>query len=380
MKIDIVTWTYNSAKTLDKCLPTIDLAIPGHRVCHKIAVDGGSMDGTEEVLRRYGWTVEKSSKKGIPYQANQALGLVDTEFFASFEHDIILNPNWFERTSTTIISDETVGAVQGIRLYTGSKTMQAIEEWQYRTQQFPPWTFSIDNVLYRTRAVRHAGGFSLECMASADGILRRNMFKTGYKWITDTTLISGHYRKNFLEQFKHQMKAVQLARYYWSSNPESRSVSRRLLSMLGGNPFNVLNLTLQSRMLRVPIAWYILRFEKGVYLNLPHEDKAVRPVAMDNWYLTEFQKAVRNSSRSLSKLEMSAGDRHSPLTSQRVCEWCGKAAPLAYTIPRAWGNILPKLHPGFGQRFLACSVAHADRIAEKIFRDAFEYITLDNSL
>ncbi len=379
MKIDLVTWTYNSAKTLDRCLPSINQAIPEDRVCHKIAVDGGSKDGTEQVLRRYGWTVQESSKKGIPYQANQALGIVDTEFFASFEHDIILNPNWFEKTSTTIASDETVGAVQGIRLYTGSKTMQAIEEWQYRTQQFPPWTFSIDNVLYRTRAVRHAGGFSDECMASADGILRRNMFKIGYKWITDTTLVSGHYRKDFLEQFKHQMKAVQLARYYWSSNPESGSASRRLLSMLGGNPFNVLNLTLQSRMLRVPIAWYILRFEKGLYLNLPHENKAVRPVAMDNWYLTEFQRAVRSSSRRLSSLNKLARDQLSGLSSRKHCAWCGEAALLVYTIPSAWGNILPRLHPGFGQRFLACSAIHADRIAEKIFRDAFEYIASDNS-
>ncbi len=378
LKIDLVTWTCNSAKTLDKCLDSVDQAISQENICHKIAVDCDSTDRTPTILQQHEWTVEKAPKKGIPYQANHALGLVDTRFFGSVEHDIILNPNWFERTSKVINSDETIGAVQGIRLYTGSKTMRAIEEWQYRAKLIPVWLYSIDNALFRTEAVRRAGGFSDECMASADGILRRNMFKLGYKWITDNTLISGHYRNDFLEHFRHQMKAVELARYYWSYNPESGSKSRRIISMLGGNPKHVLNMTLQSRMLRVPIAWYILRFQKGLYLNLPHESKSVKRVAMDDWYLAEFERAVKNSSKSLLLADAKPREHIYSVPTEHSCAWCAQKAIMIYQVPKDWQKIQPKLRPGIGQKFFACSDDHAGKIAEKIFKEAFDYVTPDN--
>ncbi len=378
LKIDLVTWTYNSARTLDKSLPSIEQAIPKQNICHKIAVDGGSQDATPAILDQYGWIVEKAPKKGIPYQANHALGMVDTKFFGSFEHDIILNPNWFEKTSRVIFSNGKTAAVQGIRLYTGSKTMQAIEEWQYRANLIPVWVYSIDNTLFRTTAVKRAGGFSDECMASADGILRRNIFKLGYKWITDNTLISGHYRRNFFEHFKHQIRSYELATYYWSYNPESDSVPRRIISMLGGNPKHVLNLTLQSRMLRVPFAWYILRLQKGLYLNLPRENKSMKVVAMDEWYLTKFKKSVTNSSERPQDSDPKLGGNAVSAASLRPCVWCGQRTPLVYNIPGEWVNIMPKLQPGIGKKFFACSDTHAEKIAEKIFKDAFDYVTPNN--
>src|SRR2546428_13878480 len=124
MKIDLVMWTYNSASSLGKSLPSIENAIDSENVCHRIAVDGGSVDKNRAVLSRYNWTVKKAQRKGIPYQANEALAMVDTEFFAAFEHDIILNTKWFCRTSRIIASERRISAVQGLRLYAGSKTMR----------------------------------------------------------------------------------------------------------------------------------------------------------------------------------------------------------------------------------------------------------------
>jgi glycosyltransferase involved in cell wall biosynthesis len=374
MKVDLVTWTYNSARVLDKSLASIDKAIPENCICHKVAVDGGSIDSTSDILRRHGWLVENAPKKGIPYQANHALGKVDTEFFASFEHDIILNPSWFQRTSRMILSKDGIGAVQGIRLYTGSKTMKAVEEWAYRANRIPRWVYSIDNTLLRTEAVRAAGGFSDECMASADGILRRNMFLHGYTWITDSTLVSGHYRKDFLEQFRHQIKAFELARYYWSYNPEV-SVPRRIISMFGGNPIHVIRMTRQGRMLRIPLAWYVLRLERGLYMSLPHEGKAVKPVAMDDWHLREFLKTVRESSEPLPSGNLEIGEPASSKFARNRCVWCGQLANFAYRIPYDWGSILPKFSSKMRQRFYACSPEHAEKIAEIVFKDAFEYVT-----
>jgi len=371
LKIDLVMWTYNSANALEKSLPSIENAIDSENICHRIAVDGGSVDESRTILDRYGWTVKAAQRKGIPHQANEALAMVDTQFFAAFEHDIILNPKWFERTSRMIGSDDRTGAAQGLRLYAGSKTMQALEEWMYRTKRIPAWSFSIDNTLFRTEAVKRVGGFPIEDPASADTILRKNLFRLGYRWLTDNTLLSGHYRKNFLEQFKHQVKSLELARYYWSSSPETSSVPRRFVSLLGGNPKHVLNMALQSRMLRVPLAWYTLRLQRGLYLALPRDTKTVKPVPMDDWYLTNFLRAVAFSGKSLRSADREVDRFHS---ADRMCMWCGQRAEFVYSVPEGWENILPKLHPGIGRIFLACSDLHAGKIADKIFKDAFDYV------
>jgi len=372
MKIDLVMWTYNSASSLEKSLPSIEKAIDSKNVCHKIAIDGGSVDDSRAILDRYGWTVKSAQRKGIPYQANEALAMVDTQFFAAFEHDIILNPKWFDRTSRIVGSDDRTGAAQGLRLYTGSKTMQAFEEWMYRARRIPVWSFSIDNTLFRTEAVKRAGGFPIEDPASADTILRKNLFKLGYRWITDNALLSGHYRKDFLEQFKHQVKTFELARYYWSSSPEGSSVPRRFISLLGGNPTHIIEMALQSRMLRVPIAWYILRLQRGLYLAFPHENKTARPVPMDDWYLTTFLRTVISSGKSLGSADEGSLD-FAP--EDKKCSWCGKKAEFVYSVPLDWGNILPKLRRGIARRFFVCSDLHAEKIAEKTFKEAFDYVT-----
>lgn len=373
MKIDLAMWTRNSARALERSLPSIERAIDRENICHRIAVDGGSVDDTKAVLSKHGWIVKDAVVKGIPYQANEALGMVDTQFFAAFEHDIILNPRWFERTSRIVGSDQRIAAAQGLRLYEGSKTMKAFDEWMYRANRIPIWSFSIDNTLFRTEAVRRAKGFPFEDPASADTILRKNLFRLGYRWITDYTLLSGHYRRNFPEQLKHQVKLFELARYSWSSSPEGSSVPRHVVSLLGGNPIHVLNMTLQSRMLRVPLAWYILRLQRGFYLGLPHENKAVRPVPMDDWHLAIFIKAVTDSRISIDNASGGVADVDSS-SATKTCNWCGRKAQFFYSVPRNWGNILPILQRGTSRKFYACSDIHAEKVATKVFKDAFEYV------
>lgn len=353
-------WTYNSASNLLKSLPSIDKAIPGEAVCHKIAVDGGSTDRTQTYLRDHGWTILKASRKGIPFQANYALSQVDTEYFAAFEHDIILNAHWFQKTSETIAKDRTIGAVQGVRLLTGSKTMQAIDEWKVRMNRVLVWEYSIDNTLFRTEAVKGAGGFPSEDPASADTILRTNMFRLGYKWITDPTLISGHYRKDFLEQFRHQLKIMELTKYYWWSSPPGSNLLKRIISALGGNPLYVFEMTVQSRMLRIPPAWYALRLQRAFFLKLPQGKKTVKQIAMDQWYLDLFENAVLASSRRVKQVAQ--------------CAYCGTSTTQVFMVPNNWGNILPRLQHGIGREFFACSDEHARRVAEKIFKNAFDFI------
>ena len=126
-------------------------------------------------------------------------------------------------------------------------------------------------------------------------------------------------------------------------------------------------------MLRVPLAWYTLRLQRGLYLALPQENKAVRAVPMDDWHLTNFVRAVTKSRRSVGGANREPDNSH---LADKTCAWCGQRASFAYSVPQDWENILPKLRPGIGRVFFACSDLHAEMIASKIFKDAFDYVTL----
>src|SRR6266849_2808326 len=153
-RIDLVMWTFNSEATLDESLSSIDKAIPYDRICHKIIVDGGSSDGTEKIARGHGWDFYVT-RPGIPVQANFGLALVDTDSYASFEHDIVLSSNWLRRIEKLLGPDDVVVA-QGIRLSKGVRSLEALDRWSYSRQE---WFYSLDNTMYKTDAIRKLGGY-----------------------------------------------------------------------------------------------------------------------------------------------------------------------------------------------------------------------------
>ncbi|NLE06735.1 MAG: glycosyltransferase, partial [Crenarchaeota archaeon] len=57
MKIDLVMWTYNGAKTIGPVLTQINKVIPTENVGQKIIVDDGSKDNTVDIAQSCGWKV-----------------------------------------------------------------------------------------------------------------------------------------------------------------------------------------------------------------------------------------------------------------------------------------------------------------------------------
>lgn len=222
MKIDLVMWTLNGGSTLARCFQSIEKAVPSDTVCHRYIVDGGSTDSTNALAERFGWTVVKFNKRGIPYQANQALDLVDTEIFASFEQDIGLNPAWFKVVMPALVSDPKVGVAQGIRASSGSKYLEAIDGYGVRHGLVPRWIYSIDNNLYRTKALRSVGGFPLDCAMSADGAMRNNLFNEGWKWKVCREVVSMHYRESFVKHLRHVVIQSAENKVLWETYPEYR--------------------------------------------------------------------------------------------------------------------------------------------------------------
>lgn len=193
-KIDLVMWTLNSEKYLAQTLNSIKKEIPTKFINRKIMVDGGSLDNTINIAKFFEWEFHKC-KKGIPYQANMALEMVDTPIFASFEHDIVLCPDWYMKIINTI-TPQDVAVSQGIRI-SMNKTLRAIEKYSM-LRDYVHYT-SIDNNLYKTKIIRNLGGFNLNCPVSCDRDLQDKVRANGFKWLINNDIISNHLVFNFIK-------------------------------------------------------------------------------------------------------------------------------------------------------------------------------------
>ena len=230
MKMDLVMWTKNSQKTLVPCLKSIDRVIPKEAVNRKIIVDGHSTDKTEEIAKKFNWEFHKAERTGISYQANQALGLVETELFASFEHDIVLHPDWFTRMISHF-DDPEVAVAQGVRVCV-NPTIKKIEEY-FLVRPLP--YSSLDNTVYRTKILKSTGGFSSERYPmSPNKPVQERVRKNGYKWIVDRDIVSDHLKDSIRGYAKKIKFDLTNCRYVRDNTKFSKSLSILAFSPVRG--------------------------------------------------------------------------------------------------------------------------------------------------
>lgn len=187
MRIDLAMWAKNGAKFLPAVLKRIDEVIPKENMGRKIFIDDHSTDESVKIARGFNWDVFPNTKGGIGNGANQALSMVTTDFFASFEQDILLNRDWLDRV-LPIIECPKVAVAQGWRY----STNQALLDLEVGVPSVIFPQYSIDNTLFRTSAVRSVGGFPTYVKYCVDGVLRSLLIRSGWEWVTDLSLISIH--------------------------------------------------------------------------------------------------------------------------------------------------------------------------------------------
>jgi len=110
-KVDVVLLTKNSVKPcLKECIESIYANVPVNRL---IVVDGGSTDGTLELVKKYPNVVVIDDSKGNRATARQkGIEAVETEWHLHVDSDVILCKGWFEKASRLIQPD--VGAIWGV--------------------------------------------------------------------------------------------------------------------------------------------------------------------------------------------------------------------------------------------------------------------------
>ena len=100
MKLSVVTPSLNQARYLGACLDSVRLAAeraPSHEIEH-IVIDGGSTDGTTEILGRQTavrWVSEKDN--GQSQAINKGLGLASGDILAYLCADDLYEPSAVQR-------------------------------------------------------------------------------------------------------------------------------------------------------------------------------------------------------------------------------------------------------------------------------------------
>lgn len=265
MKVDLVMWTHNSSKTLGMVLKRIEKVIPKEVVHNKIIIDDFSVDNTRDIAKSFGWNVcFKEGKRGnIGDSANTALKLVETEYFISFEHDLLLAEDWWQKIPGYMI-DENVAVAQGIRL-SSEPTLRVLDEYSYsrlNPEKATQFGVSIDNNIYRTSIIKRLGGFPNDCPICTDTILMKKIVKeTPYKWIIDNSVVSLHIRKNVREHLKH---AYHLSKRCTSTHycAGSKHVSCKMIRLFLTSPIRACTVAYRKRWLRVLYVYPLIRYYK----------------------------------------------------------------------------------------------------------------------
>lgn len=110
-KIDVVLLTKNSLQPcLRECLDSIYKNIPVNRL---IVVDGGSTDGTLELLEHYPDVKVIDDSEGTRATARQlGIDAVETAWHLQVDSDVVLSNDWFKKAWECVSDD--VGAIWGV--------------------------------------------------------------------------------------------------------------------------------------------------------------------------------------------------------------------------------------------------------------------------
>jgi glycosyltransferase involved in cell wall biosynthesis len=218
-KVDLVMWTKNGVATLPLVLRRISEVIPSEFVDKRTIVDDQSTDDTREIAKSFGWNVVFNEGKGISDGANTALKHVNSEYFISFEQDLLLAYDWWNKIPP-YVDNPKIAAASGMRFAdkpAGVRKLQQYVAKKYRGEaELAPWLRArrmaaftlgktLDNTIYKTRIIKDLGGFpKMQVNAGVDTILAYKIRQAGYHWIVDYNVQSTHLRHGLKQELQHQ--------------------------------------------------------------------------------------------------------------------------------------------------------------------------------
>jgi len=279
-KVDIVIWTKNGALTLARVLRRISEVIPQKHVHEKLIIDDGSTDNTREIAESFGWSVILNEGKGISDGANTALKHVTTEWFISFEQDLLLARDWWDKVPKAL-EDLKVAIASGMRFANNPigirRTQQYVarkyrgkaelESW-LKGREMAAFTLgkTLDNTIYKTEVVKAVGGFpKLKSSSGVDTILAYLIDQAGYRWFVDYNVQSVHFRRGLKQELEHQYWYARQLSEIWKkieseTNKRPPVTKLSVISRFVISPFTGLFMAYKTREATIAYIHPLLRF------------------------------------------------------------------------------------------------------------------------
>jgi glycosyltransferase len=186
MKISIITITYNSAKTVQRALESVQSQT--YKDIEHIIVDGASTDGTKELIETYAkqhgnvrWISEKD--KGIYNAINKGIALATGDVIG-FLHsdDVLYSADSIEQIAAAFADPKIDVAYGDLQYCSGEKVIR-----RWRSNPFSPsslkfgWMPPHPTVYVRKEVYEQVGEYDEWFHISADYDMMLRIFKSGYQ-------------------------------------------------------------------------------------------------------------------------------------------------------------------------------------------------------
>jgi len=246
------TWNSNT-RFFPAIIKSILTNIP---VCHLIIIDRFSSDGTREVIKRLvpeEKLILKTSRLNQPMARRLGITLVDTEWFAFIDSDILICKNWYNKIKKHIINNN-VGAIQGIHWPCWKEEFDKVEVLM-NISEVSPYLILRNGLFNLTRGLTTCTLIRTELVKDwfpppimyrfGDLHITQHIIRKGYKWLRVYNAMSYHMieEPTILQVFRKALNdgaGARLSGMIKSNQFFSQIIGRTLgaLLKLGRDPVN----------------------------------------------------------------------------------------------------------------------------------------------